>query len=81
MHRLRLAVVGLGEAGRAHAERLRDHDDCVLAAVCDPVPGAIERVAGYGVPRFHRLAELLDALRPDGVILAMPAASQVEAAL
>lgn len=78
---LRLAVAGAGLIGRAHIERIRDHDDCLLVGVADPSPVAADVARAAAVPLFDELPTLLDALRPDGVILATPNALHVPGAL
>ena len=78
---LRLAVAGAGLIGRAHVERIHDHDDCLLAGVADPSPVAADVARAAGVPLFEELPTMLDALRPDGVILATPNALHVPGAL
>ncbi|WP_280151236.1 Gfo/Idh/MocA family oxidoreductase [Piscinibacter sp. XHJ-5] len=78
---LRLAVAGAGLIGRAHIERIADHDDCLLAGVTDPSPAAADVARAAGVPLFDDLPTMLGALRPDGVILATPNAMHVPGAL
>ncbi|MFL6663875.1 MAG: Gfo/Idh/MocA family protein [Rhizobacter sp.] len=78
---LRLAVAGAGLIGRAHIERIRDHDDCRLVAVADPSSAAAGVARAADVPLYSDLVTLLDTARPDGVILATPNALQVEGAL
>jgi predicted dehydrogenase len=70
--RLRLAVMGAGLIGRQHARRILAREDAVLSAIIDPAPAAHGFAAEIGVPAYASLAALLDAHRPDGVILATP---------
>ncbi|HEX6707111.1 MAG TPA: Gfo/Idh/MocA family oxidoreductase [Albitalea sp.] len=78
---LRLAVAGAGLIGRAHIERIHEHDDCRLAGIADPSPVAADVAREAGVPLFDELETLLDTLHPDGVILATPNALHVGGAL
>lgn len=78
---LRLAVAGAGVIGRAHAERIRAHADSTLVALADPSPAAATLAQEMGVPLFDTLVQMLDAARPDGVILATPNALHVPGAL
>lgn len=78
---LRIALVGAGQIGRAHAERVRASDECRLAALADPADQAAELAQAWGVPWFADLAALLAAARPDGVILATPNAQHADGAL
>lgn len=67
-----LAVVGAGLIGRAHIDRVRAADDCRLLAIADPSPAAAALAAGLGVPVYDGVEQLLEAERPDGIILATP---------
>lgn len=78
---LRLAVAGAGLIGRAHIARIRAHDDCLLAGVADPAPGAGAVAREAGAPLFDGLETMLDVVRPDGVILATPNALHVPGVL
>src|SRR5215470_8116138 len=78
---LRLAVAGAGLIGRAHIQRIQDHDDCVLAAIADPSAVAADAARAAEVPLYSDLPTLLDVAKPDGVILATPNALHVEGAL
>lgn len=78
---LRLAVAGLGAIGRAHVQRVLANGDCTLAAVTDPAPAAVATAREAGVPLFEGLEAMLDAGKPDGVILATPTRLHVAGAL
>ncbi|MEM7035809.1 MAG: Gfo/Idh/MocA family oxidoreductase [Bacteroidota bacterium] len=60
MSQIRFAIVGFGYIGRRHAEIIKGHPDCALAAVCDILPGKAEQVAEYGVPFFNTAEEMLE---------------------
>jgi predicted dehydrogenase len=66
----RLAVMGAGLIGKRHIEHVSREAE--LAAVVDPSPAARAVAAAYGTPWFASLAALMDAQRPDGVIIATP---------
>ena len=70
-HVQRVAVVGLGRAGVAHAVMLAHLPGCELAAVADPhaSPRAALRGMGFAVPAFARVERLLEAIRPDAVVV------------
>jgi len=78
---LRLAIAGAGMIGRAHMARIQALDGCDLVAFADPGPTAAELAAQAAVPLYPTLAALLDARKPDGVILATPNALHVPGAL
>ncbi len=69
---VRLLLAGIGLIGRAHARRIVDRPETALAGVVDPAPGAAAAAAEFGAPCFADLATAIDALRPDGVVLATP---------
>ena len=69
---VRLAVVGAGLIGRQHIRRVRNEPEAALVAIVDPTDGARELAQGAGTPWFPDLAALLQADRPDGVIVATP---------
>ena len=69
----RIAVIGAGLIGRKHIEVLRaGHPDYTLAGVADPSPTAAEEGRSLGYPVFADIAEMLDRIRPDGAIVAVP---------
>ncbi|MEV7426302.1 MULTISPECIES: Gfo/Idh/MocA family protein [unclassified Streptomyces] len=70
----RAAVIGLGrQALEDHLPGLLGSSRAELVAVCDSDPGALrsEREARQ-VPAFARAADLLDTVKPDFVIVAVP---------
>ncbi|MEO7600193.1 MAG: Gfo/Idh/MocA family oxidoreductase [Opitutus sp.] len=71
---LRTAVVGLGRIGYGfHVPSLRADHRFELVAVSDPLAERrAEATANWSVPGFGDLPELLDAIRPDLVVLASP---------
>ncbi len=72
MSRLRIAVAGAGVIGRDHIRCIQQHEECELVALVDPDPEALAKARAAGVPLFTRLHDLLEAMRPDGVVLATP---------
>ncbi len=66
----RLAVAGVGQVGRRHAEIAAS--EATLAGIADPGPAGAEVAAALGVPRYPDLPALIAAERPDGVIVATP---------
>jgi predicted dehydrogenase len=77
----RIAIVGLGMFGQRHAATVRASDDCRLVAVADPTPAATAKAHELGVPHFIDHRQMLDAVKPDGVIVATPNALHVPVAL
>ena len=68
----RIAVIGFGLIGRRHAEVIRRSPDLTLAAIVDPSDVGHAAAQALGVPVFRSLEDMLDAVRPDGVVLATP---------
>jgi len=70
--KLSIAVAGAGQIGKRHIECIARSDGCMLSAIIDPAPAAVEYAQSLGVPLVRSLAELFAGGRPDGVILATP---------
>lgn len=75
----RMAVIGAGFIGRRHIEFLRGHPQLSVVGAGDPFPAPY--LAEMGVPHFNDYREMLDILRPDGVIVATPNPMHEEVAL
>jgi len=71
MKKVKIAVAGAGLAGRQHITAIAQIEEVALAAVADPDARAFAGLDD-GVPRYASLDEMLDAARPDGVIIATP---------
>lgn len=69
---LRVAIMGAGVIGREHLKLLRRHVGVDVAAIADPAPGSEVLAATQGVPHYVDYTAMLDAVRPDGVIVALP---------
>ncbi len=72
MNKTRIAIAGAGYIGLAHLEVTQNSPTCVLSAVVDPSPAAVDVAARAGVPLYKSIDELLASDRPDGLILATP---------
>lgn len=81
MAKTRIALVGAGLIGRAHASALARSATCALVAIADPASGTAALADGHAVPHRATLAEVLARDRPDGVVLATPNALHVPQAL
>ena len=81
MTKIRIAVAGVGLIGQAHIKVLGRSPSCMLSAIVDPSPAAIEVAAREGVPLYKTIDELLLTNRPDGLILATPNQFHVSQAL
>ena len=67
-----IAIIGAGVIGRRHAAAIGASDVARVHAVVDPSPAAADWAATAGYDLFPTLDALLDAGRPDGVIIATP---------
>ena len=74
-------MAGAGLIGRRHIEEIDASGSAQLAAIVDPFPAAREVADTFGVPLYGSLAELFEADRPDGVVLATPNQLHVDGGL
>jgi predicted dehydrogenase len=81
--KLRVAVVGLGAAGRFHCEAIDESvPDMELTAVVEPVPEVAAKTADlYDVPAFASCRELIRAKVCDAVSIATPHTNHADAAV
>lgn len=77
----RIAIVGFGLIGRRHADVIWRAPGVELAAVVEPGPEGGTAAEALGAPVFATLNEMLDAVKPDGVVLATPTPLHVEQGL
>jgi predicted dehydrogenase len=70
---VRIAVIGAGLIGRKHIAVLRSgNPDYTLAAVADPAPAAAAEAKKLGYQCFAEVEDMLDRVKPDGAIVAVP---------
>jgi len=69
---VRLAVVGAGPIGQRHLQAIAAESACAAVAVVDPAPAGAAAAAEWDLPHYAALAEMLDAVAPDGVVNATP---------
>lgn len=73
MAQVRIAVIGAGLIGRTHIAVLRaGNPDYTLAAVADPAPAAAAEGQSLGYPVYAGIEEMLDRIKPEGAIVAVP---------
>lgn len=77
--KLKIAVAGAGSFGREHLATLARRDDVAIAGVADPSDRATgSAVADFGAGQaFKDAVAMLDAVAPDGVIVASPGHTHV----
>lgn len=72
---IRLAIIGCGQIGRVHTERLLADGRARIAALCDPAISAAERLRDELVGEaqsFGDVAAMLDAVPLDAAIICTP---------
>ena len=72
MTAVRLALIGAGTIGKRHLEAIASTPAARLVAIADPVAENRDLAAGCGAEGFADFDAMLDAIRPDGVIVATP---------
>lgn len=77
---MRVAVIGLGKAGRQHAAAVRQSGDAEVVAVADPAPAGAAAAEELGVRCWADYVEMLDAVEVDAVIVSLPHAALPAAA-
>ena len=78
---LRIGVIGLGAMGRRHIATLRANPGFLVAAGVDNTSAGEAYAAASGIAYFTDHARMLDAVKPDGVIVVTPNATHVPIAL
>jgi predicted dehydrogenase len=69
---VRIAVIGAGLIGRRHAELVASCPTADLCAIVDPGAAGREVATALSAPWLPSLEALLEADRPDGLIIATP---------
>lgn len=70
---IRVGVIGAGIIAQDHFKAIEQHPESVLCAVADIVPGRAEEAAKpYGAAAYTDYLEMLDAEKPDAVIVNLP---------
>ena len=68
----RLAVIGAGVIGARHARLVAAEPACELVAIADPDPAVADLATEIGVAYYGDYACMLDAVRPEGAVVAVP---------
>ena len=80
MHTFPLAVMGAGVIGRTHIERILKTPGFSLVGVVEPGLAGQQWCAERNIPVFEQAAALLDATRPEGVVIATPNVTHADVA-
>jgi predicted dehydrogenase len=71
MHKIKVAVIGVGYLGSLHAKIYKELENCSLEAVCDVEKSRLERISSdLSVPGFINYGEIFDKV--DAVSIAVP---------
>jgi predicted dehydrogenase len=81
MSQVRIALMGAGLIGREHVELVAAHPDAVLVALADVSSEAESLAASRDASYFAEYTRMLDEVRPDGAIVALPNQLHLEAGL
>jgi len=77
----KIALVGAGVIGKRHLLASNELGHISMVGVADPFPAAQTVADGYKIPLFATAAEMLDAVKPDGVVIATPTEHHLEPTL
>ncbi|MVA22044.1 gfo/Idh/MocA family oxidoreductase [Agrobacterium vitis] len=77
----RIAILGAGLIGREHIALVLRHPSTELAAIVDPSDDARRLAADVNVPHYTDTVAMLDEVKPDGVVIALPNALHIPAAM
>jgi predicted dehydrogenase len=78
---VRIAIVGAGLIGLTHLKIIQREPLCAIAALADPMPSAASFAAEQGIAYFADYVEMLETVKPDGVVIATPNALHVPVGL
>jgi predicted dehydrogenase len=80
MSEISLALIGAGVIGRTHIDRICRSSNLRLAAIADPTEAGQALARSLNTPWFADHRSMLDAVKPQGSIVATPNATHVEVA-
>ena len=78
---LKIVLLGAGLIGREHAILLTRNPDTELVAIADPADTAPAVAHQFGARHYRDFRSMLDEMRPDGAIVALPNALHAEGAI
>lgn len=80
-HVQKIALLGAGLIGREHAALLSANRYTKLVAIADPAEAAKDLASEYSTRHYPDYEKMLDEMRPDGAIIALPNALHADAAI
>ena len=72
MSKVRIAIIGAGAFGQRHLSYLQREPLCEVVAIADPMPAAADYATAHGYRYFSDYCAMLDAVKPEGAIIASP---------
>ena len=69
---VRIVVAGAGAIGQEHIKRVLEEPEARLVGIVDREPGVEEQAASLGVEWTADLESMLERVKPDGVVIALP---------
>lgn len=81
MSNTRLAVIGAGVIGKRHLLASKELNHISVVGIADPFPAAQSVADEYNAPLFTSAAQMLRAVKPDGVVIATPTEHHLEPTL
>ena len=81
MSTLKIALMGAGLIGREHASLVRSHPATELVGIADVSAEGKQYAESIGVPHYEDFDAMLEELRPNGAIVALPNTMHVMAGL
>jgi predicted dehydrogenase len=80
-YKTHIALAGAGGIGATHIDRLMQSHTCELAAIVDPSDAGKAMASRLEIPWFPHHVDMLDKVRPQGLIIATPNQTHVSIAL
>jgi predicted dehydrogenase len=72
MSKLKLDIIGVGLIGKTHIKAALEIPDFDLVGVADSDPAALPSANQYGLKSYTSHRDLLEGVKPDAVIVAIP---------
>ncbi len=81
MSKTSIALIGAGLIGRTHIDRITRSSNLQLAAIADPTEAGKALAGSLGVPWFADHRSMLDAVKPQGAVVATPNQTHISVAV
>ena len=76
-----LAIVGAGLVGQRHAHVINALGNTTLAAIVDTAESGLAFASDLGKPAFSSIQQMLESVRPDGMVICTPTTLHIEQGL